>query len=116
MFSTCSRLAPAATGSRYGSGATRPVPQTSTAVTGDSSVRPLYSVTVPVIRTRSPTLTSLTDSRAYANSPSDVAGSASGRGSCRKKPLSWSVRWKSAVTTPSTRTVCPARGLASPAP
>lgn len=58
-----------------------PVPQTSTTVTGDSSVSPLNSVTRPVTSTRSPTFTSFRVSRANANRPSEVAGSASGVGS-----------------------------------
>ncbi|HEY3262243.1 MAG TPA: hypothetical protein VGJ95_18590 [Pseudonocardiaceae bacterium] len=85
----------------------------STTVTGDSSVRPLNSVAVPVTRTRSPTSTGIV---LNANSPSEVAGSASGVSSWKKKPRSWSVPWKSPVTTPSTRTVLPASGEASPAP
>ncbi|MEV4102734.1 hypothetical protein AB0J42_20965 [Nonomuraea sp. NPDC049649] len=61
MFSIGSR---SATGSRSLVGAMEPVPQTSTAVTGDSSVQPLNSTARPVTSTRSPTSTSLKVSRA----------------------------------------------------
>ena len=81
------------------------------------SVRPLNSSTVPVSATASPTATSVAD-RGLAEgrktkTPSEVAGSPSPAGSCRKKPDSPGV---SPTTTPVVVTLCPANGLVSVAP
>src|SRR6266550_4025772 len=63
------------------------------------------SCTVPRTWTRSPTVTTLATDEPKTTIASDVAGSASGLGSCTQ-----TFEPRFAMTTPSTLTVCPAYG------
>ena len=68
-------------------------------------------MTVPVTCTRSPTTTALATVELKTRMPSDVAGFASGVGSC-----SHTLGERSAITTPSTFLSWPANGDRCPAP
>ena len=124
MPSSASSVSSVATGSVSVAavGSAPAAPTTCTLVTLVSSVScvPVLvnSTTEPVTRTTSPTFTDVVLPPWKMNRPSEVAAlpSASASSSCRKKPASPLLPWKSPTTTASTVTVWPASGDRAPLP